>query len=265
MQAGVVVGEQQIVLGREVAIEGPQRHPGVGGDLLGRRVLDALGEEPHHRRLPQRLAGALAARRLGRPDHVRKVPHVGYVNIDKTRIGGDTPHMVALLVHAILGIAVVAFIVKSNPDDLQRVPAARSCRRWRSCLWAVGIASLPLCWYFNIRFVYEYARPEPDSGARPAGRSSSSWGTRTPRASSQVQDYTIVNVILLPLFTIIDGRRRGIRRPWLFFVSSLFTSFAFAWAFYFATIERQRRHQQAAVPVLRLYPPKERPSSRLHT
>ena len=69
LQAGVVVGEQQIVLRREVAIEGPQRHPGVGGDLLGRRVLDALGEEAHQRRLPQRLARALAARRLRRPDH----------------------------------------------------------------------------------------------------------------------------------------------------------------------------------------------------
>jgi hypothetical protein len=41
--------------------------------------------------------------------------------------------------------------------------------------------------------------------------------------------------------TIVGGRRRGIARPWLFFVSSLFTSFAFAWAFYLATLERQRR------------------------
>jgi hypothetical protein len=62
-----------------------------------------------------------------------------------------------------------------------------------------------------------------------------------PAANSAGQDYTIGNVILLPLMTIIDGRRRGIGRPWLFFVSSLFTSFAFAWAFYLATVERQRR------------------------
>ena len=75
LQAGVIVGEQQIVLRREVAVEGPQRHPGVGRDLLGRRVLDSLCEEANHRRLPQRFAGALTARRLGRPDHVRKVPH----------------------------------------------------------------------------------------------------------------------------------------------------------------------------------------------
>ncbi len=62
-----------------------------------------------------------------------------------------------------------------------------------------------------------------------------------PAASSASQDYTIANVVLLPLFTIVDGYRRGLRRPWLYFVSSLFTSFAFAFAFYFATIERQHR------------------------
>ncbi|MER6008303.1 DUF2834 domain-containing protein [Nonomuraea angiospora] len=55
------------------------------------------------------------------------------------------------------------------------------------------------------------------------------------------QDYTIGNLILLPLMTIIDGRRRGVVRTWLFFVSGLFTSFAFAWAFYLATTQRQRR------------------------
>jgi drug/metabolite transporter (DMT)-like permease len=52
---------------------------------------------------------------------------------------------------------------------------------------------------------------------------------------------TIANLVLLPLFTIIDGFRRGVRRPWLYFVASVFTSFAFAWAFYLATAERQRR------------------------
>ncbi len=69
-----------------------------------------------------------------------------------------------------------------------------------------------------------------------------------PAAGSASQDYTIINVILLPLFTIVDGYRRGLRRPWLFFVSSLFTSCAFAYAFYFATMERQRRHALAAAP-----------------
>ena len=72
-----------------------------------------------------------------------------------------------------------------------------------------------------------------------------SLGYANPAAASASQDYTIGNVILLPLFTIVDGYRRGIRRPWLYFVSSLFTSFAFAWAFYLATVERQRLHEKA--------------------
>ena len=154
VQAGVVVGEQQIVLGREVAVEGPQRHPGVGRDLLGRGVLDALREEPDHRRLPQRLAGALAARRLGRSDHGRKLPYGGYVNIDKTQIGRKTPQMVALLVHAILGIAVIVFIVKSNPAIFKRVPTGPQLSTMEIVLWVLGIVSLPLCWYFNIRYVH---------------------------------------------------------------------------------------------------------------
>jgi hypothetical protein len=62
-----------------------------------------------------------------------------------------------------------------------------------------------------------------------------------PAAGSAGQDYTIGNVILLPLMTIVDGRRRGIARPWLYFVSTLFTSFAFGWAFFLFTVERQRR------------------------
>ena len=68
---------------------------------------------------------------------------------------------------------------------------------------------------------------------------------RHPGCGSGNQDYMIANVILMPVFTIIDGYRRGLRRPWLFFLSSFFTSFAFPFAFYFATIERQRRHEQA--------------------
>ena len=66
-------------------------------------------------------------------------------------------------------------------------------------------------------------------------------GYANPASSSASADYTIANVLLLPLFTIVDGRRRGIHRPWLYFVASLFTSFAFSWAFYLATVERQRR------------------------
>ncbi|MDH6198272.1 drug/metabolite transporter (DMT)-like permease [Mycobacterium frederiksbergense] len=157
--------------------------------------------------------------------------------------------MVSLIVHAILGVTVVALVVRLNPQIFARPPGP-SFSAVELAFYAVGIASIPVCWYFNMKFVQQYAIP----GGNPIW-GPGSWtefirlGYTNPAASSASADYTIANVVLLPLFTIIDGRRRGIRHPWLFFVSSLFTSFAFAFAFYFATIERQRRHQQTGVPV----------------
>ncbi|AGC65048.1 MULTISPECIES: DUF2834 domain-containing protein [Mycobacterium] len=154
--------------------------------------------------------------------------------------------MVSLLVHAVLGIAVISWIIASNPQVYAR-PAAGAWFSPPECVYyAVGIASIAFGWYFNIRFVREYSH-----GATNPIWGPGSWADyirlmfTNPAAGSASQDYTIANVILLPLFSIVDGYRRGLRRPWLYFVSSLFTSFAFALAFYFATIERQHRHEQA--------------------
>lgn len=155
--------------------------------------------------------------------------------------------MVSLLVHAVLGLSVIGWIVASNPRVFAR-PAVGPLFSPLECVYyAVGIASVVLGWYFNIRFVQQFAHGSTNPIWGPG-----SWADyirlmfTNPAASSASQDYTIANVILLPLFTIVDGYRRGLRRPWLFFVSSLFTSFAFAFAFYFATIERQRRHAQSS-------------------
>lgn len=154
--------------------------------------------------------------------------------------------MVSLLVHAVLGLTVIGWIVASNSKVFAR-PAVGPLFSPLECVYyVVGIASVVLGWYFNIHFVQQYAHGSTNPIWGPG-----SWADyirlmfTNPAASSASQDYTIANVILLPLFTIVDGYRRGLRHPWLFFVSSLFTSFAFAFAFYFATIERQRRHEQA--------------------
>jgi hypothetical protein len=155
--------------------------------------------------------------------------------------------MVSLIVHAVLGIITIVLIVRLNPAVFTRVPAGPTVSTLEAVFYVVGIASLPLTWYFNIRYVYEYA-------ANPLW-GQGSWGEflrlgyANPAAGSASSDYTVGNVILLPLFTIVDGRRRGIRYPWLYFVASLFTNFAFAWAFYLATAERQRRHQETGVTV----------------
>jgi hypothetical protein len=150
--------------------------------------------------------------------------------------------MVSLLVHAALGVTVVWLIVASNPAIFRRTATGPIVSTLELALYVVGVASVVLGWYFNIRFVRDYSH----------GHTNPIWGDGSwaqyiklmfanPASSSAGQDYTFANVIILPLITIVGGRRRGIARPWLFFVSSLFTSFAFAWAFYLAAAERQRR------------------------
>ena len=155
--------------------------------------------------------------------------------------------MVSLLVHAVLGLAVIGWIVASNSKVFARPAAGPMFTPLECVYYVVGVASVGLGWYFNIRYVHDYAQ----GSTNPLWGQHGSWAEYIRlmftnwAACSASQDYTIANVILLPLFSIVDGRRRGLRHPWLFFVSSLFTSFAFGLAFYFATIERQRRHEQA--------------------
>jgi len=150
--------------------------------------------------------------------------------------------MLSLIAHALLGVAVVGLIVAANRPIFRRPESGPPLSALEAALYLAGVASVLIGWYFNIRFVADYAH----------GNHNPIWGDGSwaqyiklmfvnPAASSAGQDYTIGNLILLPLMTIVDGRRRGVARPWLYFVASLFTSFAFAWAFYLATVERQRR------------------------
>lgn len=154
--------------------------------------------------------------------------------------------MVSLLTHAVLGLAVIGWIVTSNSKVFARPANGPLFSPMEIVYYVVGIASVAFGWYFNITFVHEYSQ----GSTNPLWGEHGSWAEyiklmfTNPAASSASQDYTIANVILLPIFTIVDGYRRGLRHPWLYFVSSLFTSFAFAFAFYFATMERQRRHAQ---------------------
>jgi hypothetical protein len=156
--------------------------------------------------------------------------------------------MASLIFHALLGIATIWLIVRSNSAIFRRTPEGPLLSTYELVLYVFGAASVILGWYFNIRFVQHYG---PHKVFFNPLWGDGSWAQyiklmfANSAASSAGQDYTIGNVVLLPLMTIIDGRRRGIVRPWLFFVASLFTSFAFAWAFYLATTERQRRLSQA--------------------
>jgi Terpene cyclase DEP1 len=154
--------------------------------------------------------------------------------------------MVALIVHAILGIAVIAFIVKSNPAIFKRIATGPQLSTLEIVLWFLGILSLPISWYFNIQYVQQYA--ENPFWGQPTWSEFIAMGYANPSSSSQVVDYTILSVIMA-IWAVVDGRRRGIKKAWLYFGLFLFTSSAFGSAMYLATVERQRRLQPVAAPV----------------
>ena len=151
--------------------------------------------------------------------------------------------MLSLTVHAVLGFVVVGAILRANPEIFRRTDTGPLLSPFELALYGFGIASVVGGWFFNISFVTEYT----DGWLTNPLWGDGSWAQYlqlmfdNPAAGSASIDYAIANVLLLPLITIVDGRRRGINRPWLYFVATLFTSFAFGWAFYAATVERQRR------------------------
>ena len=104
----------------------------------------------------------------------------------------------------------------------------------RGLYYVLAVVSVCVGWYFNVRYVLGY----------PA---EASWTHFTemlfanPAAGSVGQDMIVTNVFLFPLWTMIDGPRRGLRGTWIYFMMSLFTSFGFAMGLYLAAQERQVR------------------------
>ena len=140
----------------------------------------------------------------------------------------------SLVVYGVLGIAatIVAFASNRKLFDKESTGALTPLE---AVYYVVGVASLCLGWYFNVRYVHAY--PHQASYVNYTKMLFTNWAS-----DSAAQDYIIVNVVLLPLWTIVDGRRRGLRIPWIFFVMSLFTSLAFSMAMYLAFVERQIRY-----------------------
>jgi len=158
--------------------------------------------------------------------------------------------MVSLIVHLVLGFAVLAVIVKTNPGIFRRYPSGLRVTKLELFYYVVGIASVLLGYYFNNEYVAAYA---PHGGLHNFIWGPGSWsefialGYDNPAASSASQDYTIISLLIFPVWAIVDGRRRGIKNAWLYIGFILFASSAFAWTFYLATVERQ--HQQSALEV----------------
>lgn len=142
-----------------------------------------------------------------------------------------------LVFYGTLGILSTAFAFGANRrlfGSGERTPLLEAI------YYVVGACSLLLGWYFNIRYTHLYGHRA--NYVNYTKLLFTNWA-----ADSAAQDYIIVNVVLMPLWTIVDGRRRGLKAPWIFFVMSLFTSLAFAVAMFLAFTERQIRYNRERV------------------
>ena len=67
--------------------------------------------------------------------------------------------MVSLFVHALLGVAVLAFIVRSNSAIFTRFQTGPQVSALELFYYVVGVASIALGYYFNYHYVQEYVIP----------------------------------------------------------------------------------------------------------
>ena len=146
----------------------------------------------------------------------------------------------SLVIFGILGIASTAVAFATNRRLFEGGAAGR-VTLLEGVYYVVGLCSLILGWYFNVRYTHLY-------GHRANYINYTKMLFTNWAADSAAQDYVIVNVVLLPLWTIVEGGRRGLKWAWIFFVMSLFTSLAFAMAMFLAFMERQLRYNRSLVP-----------------
>ena len=142
----------------------------------------------------------------------------------------------SLLIFGILGVTSTAVAFYAN-RHLFSGHRAGTVSALEAAYYVIGVCSIVLGWYFNVRYVHQYGHKA--NYVAYIKLLFTNWA-----ADSAAQDYTIVNLVLMPFWTIVDGRRRGLRMPWIFFVMSLFTSLAFSIAMFLAFIERQLRYNR---------------------
>jgi hypothetical protein len=146
--------------------------------------------------------------------------------------------MHALVIHFGLGLAFLALFFYWNAYLYRGSWSGAQISGLEALYYLIAVCSFAAGYYFNVQYMHTY----------PA---EASWVHFTrllftnPAAASGSQDLVTANVLLFPLWTIIDGRRLGLRQPWIYFVISLLTSFGFAMGLYLAAHERQLRWLRA--------------------
>ena len=142
--------------------------------------------------------------------------------------------MTSLLIHAALGALTIGVFFYVNAHLYRSDWVGSRMTFLEGLYYVLAVGSVCTGWFFNVNYVLAY----------PAD---ASWVHfikmlfTNPAASSVGQDIIVTNVVLFPLWTMIDGPRRGLKGTWVYFTMSLFTSFGFAMALYLVAQERQAR------------------------
>jgi len=144
--------------------------------------------------------------------------------------------MKSLLIHAGLGALTIGVFFWANAYLYRRDWKGSETTLLERIYYGVAIVSVLAGWWFNVHYVF--AHPAEASWVHFTGMLFAN-----PAAGSIGQDMILTNVVLFPLWTILDGPRRGLRHTWLYFAMSLFTSFSCAMGLYLAAQERQVRWQ----------------------
>jgi hypothetical protein len=142
--------------------------------------------------------------------------------------------MISLLLHAIAGAFTVVLFFVFNKHLYGAGLRGSAMTFTEIASYILALAGLGFGWYFNTQYMIAY-------GDEAGWIHFTKMLFTNPAAGSGSQDLIITNAILFPLWTIVDGPRRGMKHCWLYFVMSLFTSFAFAMGLYLAAQERQVR------------------------
>jgi hypothetical protein len=139
--------------------------------------------------------------------------------------------------YVLIGLGSIALILYLNAALFRTrgVPASAAERAY----YAVGVVALLVGWYFNFQYFRQY-------GDEVGWLHWTKLLFVNPASASGGQDLIIANLILFPLWTLLDGRRDGMRASWLYFPMSLLTSYAFGLALFLAVQDRQRRWNAAA-------------------
>ncbi|MES2488965.1 MAG: DUF2834 domain-containing protein [Pseudomonadota bacterium] len=142
------------------------------------------------------------------------------------------------LFYMAIGLLSVALIYVCNAHLYRSDGVRVGSTGLEAFYYVIALAALLIGWYFNFAYFREYA----------AEIGWWHWTTLlfvNPASASGGQDLIIANLILFPMWTIIEGRRSGLRHSWMYFVMSLLTSYAFGIALFLAMHDRQLRWNKA--------------------